>query len=128
MPRKPIATFVQQITENVRLHLKNIYACGELDEGSTSKESLEVRREGSRNVARRFAYYNLDAIISIGYRVNSIVGVRCLFSPRRGPEHPDLVPRRAAFQLRERTATAGRPAVAGMEGKPAGAGKAERFQ
>ena len=45
MPRKPIATFVQQITENVRLHLKNIYACGELDEGSTSKESLEVRPE-----------------------------------------------------------------------------------
>ena len=45
MPQKPIATFVQQITENVRLHLKNIYACGELDEGSTSKESLEVRPE-----------------------------------------------------------------------------------
>ena len=62
--------------ENVRLHLKNIYACGELEKTATSKESLEVRKEGSRNVTRKFLYYNLDAIISIGYRVNSIVGVR----------------------------------------------------
>ena len=62
--------------ENVRLHLKNIYACGELEKTATSKESLEVRKEGSRSVTRKFIYYNLDAIISIGYRVNSIVGVR----------------------------------------------------
>ena len=62
--------------ENVRLHLKNIYACGELAKMATSKESLEVRKEGSRSVTRKFLYYNLDAIISIGYRVNSIVGVR----------------------------------------------------
>ena len=62
--------------ENVRLHLKNIYACGELEKAATSKESLEVRKEGNREVKRKFLYYNLDAIISIGYRVNSIVGVR----------------------------------------------------
>ncbi len=62
--------------ENVRLHLKNIYACGELEKTATSKESLEVRKEGNRSVTRKFLYYNLDAIISIGYRVNSIVGVR----------------------------------------------------
>ena len=62
--------------ENVRLHLKNIYACGELETTATSKESLEVRKEGNRSVTRKFLYYNLDAIISIGYRVNSIVGVR----------------------------------------------------
>ena len=62
--------------ENVRLHLKNIFASGELSKEATSKESLEVRLEGSRRVTRKFTYYNLDAIISIGYRVNSIVGVR----------------------------------------------------
>ena len=62
--------------ENVRLHLKNIFASGELSKAATSKESLEVRLEGSRRVTRKFTYYNLDAIISIGYRVNSIVGVR----------------------------------------------------
>ena len=62
--------------ENVRLHLRNIYACGELEKTATSKESLEVRKEGNRSVTRKILYYNLDAIISIGYRVNSIVGVR----------------------------------------------------
>ena len=62
--------------ENVRLHLKNIYACGELEKTATSKESLEVRKEGNRSVTRKFLYYNLDAIISIGYRVNSIAGIR----------------------------------------------------
>ena len=62
--------------ENVRLHLKNIYACGELEKTATSKESLEVQKEGNRSVTRKFLYYNLDAIISIGYRVKSIVGVR----------------------------------------------------
>ena len=62
--------------ENVRLHLKNIFASGELSREATSKESLEVRLEGLRRVTRKFIYYNLDAIISIGYRVNSIIGVR----------------------------------------------------
>ena len=76
LPQSLIAKLFSCSAENVRLHLKNIYASGELDKGATSKESLEVRQEGSRNVARRFTYYNLDAIISIGYRVNSIVGVR----------------------------------------------------
>ena len=47
--------------ENVRLHLKNIYACGELGKAATSKESLEVRKEGNREVKRKFLYYNLDA-------------------------------------------------------------------
>ena len=71
-----IAELFSCSAENVRLHLKNIYASGELDKEATSKESLEVRKEGSRNVTRRFIHYNLDAIISVGYRVNSIVGVR----------------------------------------------------
>lgn len=71
-----IAELFSCSAENVRLHLKNIYASGELDKEATSKESLEVRKEGSRNVTRRFVHYNLDAIISVGYRVNSIVGVR----------------------------------------------------
>ena len=71
-----IAELFSCSAENVRLHLKNIYASGELDKEATSKESLEVRKEGSRNVTRRFIHYNLDAIISVGYRVNSIMGVR----------------------------------------------------
>ena len=58
-------------TENVLMHLKNIYKEGELEEISTSKEFLVVQLEGNRNVERNLLFYNLDAIISVGYRINS---------------------------------------------------------
>lgn len=63
-------------TRNVRLHLENIYASGELEASSTGKDFFLVRMEGSRRVSRRVTCYNLDAIISVGYRVNSIKGVQ----------------------------------------------------
>ena len=62
--------------ENVIHHLKNIYAEKELDEAATTKEFLVVRLEGRRNVARKVKHYNLDAVISVGYRVNSKRGTR----------------------------------------------------
>jgi len=52
-------------------HLRNIYASGELSEEATLRKLRMVRTEGSREVARDIAFYNLDAIISVGYRVNS---------------------------------------------------------
>ena len=61
---------------NIRLHLENIYACGELEPEPTRKDFFLVRMEGRRKVSRTVACYNLDAIISVGYRVNSIRGVR----------------------------------------------------
>ena len=61
---------------NVRLHLANIYACRELDGASTRKDFFLVRTEGARKVSRRVTCYNLDAIISVGYRVNSVLGVK----------------------------------------------------
>ncbi|MBR4613389.1 MAG: virulence RhuM family protein [Kiritimatiellae bacterium] len=61
---------------NVRLHLANIYSCGELGEEATRKDFFLVRQEGARKVSRMVACYNLDAIISVGYRVNSVLGVR----------------------------------------------------
>ena len=61
---------------NVRLHLANIYECGELDAGATRKDFFLVRMEGSRKVSRVVTCYNLDAIISVGYRVNSVLGVK----------------------------------------------------
>jgi len=57
--------------ENVLMHLKNIYAEGELDAAATAKDFLAVRQEGTRQVKRRLKHYNLDAIISVGYRVSS---------------------------------------------------------
>ena len=61
---------------NIRLHLENIYAIGELESNPTRKDFFLVRMEGSRQVSRTVTCYNLDAIISVGYRVNSIRGVR----------------------------------------------------
>lgn len=60
--------------ENVLTHLRNIYRDGELDEAATTKDFLVVREEGQRRVRRQLKHYNLDAIISVGYRVNSRQG------------------------------------------------------
>ena len=57
--------------ENILQHLKNIYAEEELAIDATTKKFLVVRREGSRDVRRSIDHYNLDAIIAVGYRVNS---------------------------------------------------------
>ena len=57
--------------ENVIQHLKNIFGDGELDESATAKDFLVVRQEGKRKVSRTLKHYNLDAIIAVGYRVNS---------------------------------------------------------
>ena len=62
--------------ENVLMHLKNIYSDGELEEKATTKDSLVVQLEGKREVKRKLKHYNLDAIISVGYRVNSKCGVQ----------------------------------------------------
>lgn len=56
---------------SIELHLKNIYADEELDQNRTAKKSFAVRTEGKRQVTREVSVYNLDAIISVGYRVNS---------------------------------------------------------
>ena len=56
---------------NIRNHLNNIYESGELDKNRTRKKNFLVRKEGNRTVRREIDVYNLDAIISVGYRVNS---------------------------------------------------------
>ena len=58
-------------TDNISLHLKNIYADEELEASATTEKISVVRREGTRNVRRTLDFYNLDAIIAVGYRVNS---------------------------------------------------------
>lgn len=57
--------------ENVLIHMQNIFKDDELEESATTKEFLVVRQEGKRQVLRRIKHYNLDAIISVGYRVSS---------------------------------------------------------
>src|SRR5258708_1350896 len=71
-----MAALFQTTQQNISLHLQNIYAEGELERGPTHKESLSVRQEGSRSVQRSVDFYNLDAIISVGYRVKSHIATR----------------------------------------------------
>ena len=70
--QKAMATLFDCSTDNVGLHLKNIFAGGELKEEATAEKISVVRLEGGRDVNRNIQFYNLDAIISVGYRVNSI--------------------------------------------------------
>ena len=62
--------------QNISLHVNNIFKEGELDRAATVKEYLTVQKEGSRNVQRKVTCYNLDVIISVGYRVKSIRGTQ----------------------------------------------------
>ncbi len=66
----------QTTKQNISLHIRNVFEEGELQEISTVKESLTVRMEGNRHVQRKLQYYNLDVIISVGYRVKSKCGTQ----------------------------------------------------
>ena len=71
LTQKGMAALFDCSSDNISLHLQNIYADGELTENATTEEISVVRQEGNRQVNRKLKYYNLDAIISVGYRVNS---------------------------------------------------------
>ena len=70
--QKAMATLFDCSTDNIGLHLKNIYASQELQKEATTEFFSVVQTEGERQVNRKTLFYNLDAIISVGYRVNSI--------------------------------------------------------
>jgi hypothetical protein len=71
-----IAELFQTTPQNITLHIKNVYEEGELLESATCKDFLQVRIEGNREVKRTFKHYNLDVIISVGYRIQSQVATR----------------------------------------------------
>lgn len=71
LTQKSMAELFDCSTDNVSLHLKNIYEEEELDRDSTTEKFSVVRKEGNRNVNRELEFYSLDAIIAVGYRVNS---------------------------------------------------------
>ncbi|MBQ3476172.1 type II toxin-antitoxin system death-on-curing family toxin [Candidatus Saccharibacteria bacterium] len=66
-----VARLFEITRRSIEIHLKNIYNDGELEENRTAKEIFAVRKEGNREVRRKIKVYNLDTIISVGYRVNS---------------------------------------------------------
>ena len=76
LSQKQMAGLFDCSTDNVSLHLKNIYLEGELDEKRTTEECSVAQIEGGRSVKRPIKLYNLDAIISVGYRINSHRGTQ----------------------------------------------------
>ena len=76
LTQQQMAELFMATKQNISLHIKNIYDEGELEEISTVKDYLTVRKEGKRTVRRHVNIYNLDVIISVGYRVKSIRGTR----------------------------------------------------
>ncbi len=76
LTQQQMALLFQSSRTNVVEHIKHIYEEGELDEASTCRNFRQVQKEGNRNVTRNIPYYNLDMIISLGYRVKSQVATR----------------------------------------------------
>lgn len=76
LSQKQMAELFEKDADTIGLHLKNIFQTGELDEKSTTEEYSVVQKEGNRNVKRSIKHYSLDAIISVGYRVNSVRGTQ----------------------------------------------------
>jgi hypothetical protein len=76
LTQNQMAELFQTSKQNISQHIQAIYDSGELQPGATVKKYLTVRQEGGRQVSRELEHYNLDAIISVGYRVNSLRGTQ----------------------------------------------------
>jgi hypothetical protein len=76
LTQKQMALLFDKDADTIGLHLRNIFDEGELEESATTEESSVVQIEGNRRVRRKLRIYNLDAIISIGYRINSKRGTQ----------------------------------------------------
>lgn len=75
MNQSSIARLYNTTPQNITMHIRNIYADGELDEPSTCKDFLQVQTEGKRQIKRKKKHYNFKMILAIGYRVRSNVGM-----------------------------------------------------
>jgi len=76
LTQQMMAELFQTTVPNISMHVRNIYKEGELSPEATVKKFLTVRREGKRNVRRELEFYNLDMIISVGYRIKSLIATR----------------------------------------------------
>lgn len=76
LTQQQMSELFQTSRTNVVEHIKHIYEEGELDEISTCRNFRQVRREGNREVTRQIPHYNLDMIISLGYRIKSVIATR----------------------------------------------------
>ena len=73
LSQQQMAELYQTTRPNIVQHIRNIYEDGELEEKATCKNFLQVRQEGTRQVSREIPFYNLDMIISLGYRIRAVI-------------------------------------------------------
>lgn len=71
-----MAKLFETTPQNITMHIKNIYEDKELEQNSTCKDFLQVRNEGKRTVSRKLTHYNLDMVLSVGYRIKSKTAVQ----------------------------------------------------
>jgi len=76
LTQKRMAELFDTTPQNITQHLKNIYADREVDRAATCKDFLQVQNEGGRDIERKSKFYSLEAIIAVGYRVNSERGTQ----------------------------------------------------
>lgn len=76
MTQQQMAELFQTTVPNINMHIKNIFDEGELKPEATIQDFLTVRQEGNRQVQRTLTHYNLDMVVSVGYRVKSIIATR----------------------------------------------------
>ncbi len=76
LTQQMMADLFRTTKQNISLHIQNILKEGELGEGATVKDFLTVQNEGGRDIKRNIEYYNLDMIISVGYRVKSVIATQ----------------------------------------------------
>jgi hypothetical protein len=76
LTQQQMAELFQTTVPNISMHVKNVFDEGELQTGATVQDFLTVRQEGGRQVQRKLTHYNLDMVISVGYRVKSLIATR----------------------------------------------------
>ena len=76
LTQKQMAGLFDTTSQNITMHIRNLYKEEELDKEATCKDFLQVQYEGGRSIQRKTKFYNLDVIISVGYRVKSQRGVQ----------------------------------------------------
>jgi hypothetical protein len=88
LSQRQTAVLFKTSNDNIGLHLKNIYNDRELEEFATTKDYSVVQKEGRRRVTRRLKRYNLDAMISVGYRISSKRGTQFrIWATRTSRDH-----------------------------------------
>ena len=76
LSQKQMSLLFGRDSDTIGLHIRNAYKEGELEESATTEESSVVQNEGGRSIHRKVRFYNLDVVISVGYRVKSVNGTR----------------------------------------------------